>query len=350
MAKEAHPTEMRRVQLTGGSTFIISLPKNWVNEVGLKKGSFLSVLPQPDGSLSIVPQNATVSGAEGEEAHFSPVPGDDPEDVVREFIARYLAGYRMIKIEFRQQAARYKNHLKDAIRRKLIGVEIVDESGDSLTAQCLFYSTELAVKKALKRMGTITSAMQRDAISALKNLDKSFASEIISRDDEIDRFYFYIVRQLKMAVNNRSLLEEMEMKMPTDCLGYRVVVKSVERVADHAVRIADVTTNMDKPPQSSIYEEITKLSRLSNSLYEASLNALENLDVSLAQRIIDSTPEAARIEDEILENMLEMRSGAKSLMEGKVITHALKRIAEYASDISEMAINIAVEHQTHAKK
>lgn len=351
MVAEQKSAETRRAQLTGGSTFIVSLPKDWTNEVGLRKGDLLKISQQPDGSLSVVPQNlATVSGAEGAATFFEITPGDDPESAVREFVARYLAGYNMIRVRFGRQAARYKNHIKEAIRRKLIGVEIVEEFGDEMTAQCLLYTTELPVKKALARMSIIASSMQKETMAALKAMDRASASEIIQRDDEIDRFYFYIVRQLKMAVNNRGLLEEMELKRPTDCLGYRLVVKNIERVADHAVRIAGVVSEMDEPVPPKIYAKIAALSKMANELYEGSMDALEKLDTAIAHRIIERTGAAQELEDEIMEDVLGAHKGAKSVMEIEVVAHALKRIAEYGSDIAEMAINLSIENRMTAKK
>ncbi|HDI74885.1 MAG TPA: AbrB/MazE/SpoVT family DNA-binding domain-containing protein, partial [Thermoprotei archaeon] len=41
---------LRRVQLTGGSTLIVSLPKEWVKSVHLKPGDYVVVMVQPDNS------------------------------------------------------------------------------------------------------------------------------------------------------------------------------------------------------------------------------------------------------------------------------------------------------------
>ena len=45
--------EIRKVQQTGGSTYIISLPKPWAEKVGIKPGSRVGVQPQPNGKLLI---------------------------------------------------------------------------------------------------------------------------------------------------------------------------------------------------------------------------------------------------------------------------------------------------------
>ena len=47
----------RRVQRTGRGSFIVSLPKAWVLDSDLKKGSQLAFKIQEDSSLLLVPRN-----------------------------------------------------------------------------------------------------------------------------------------------------------------------------------------------------------------------------------------------------------------------------------------------------
>ena len=46
--------EQRKLQVTGGSTFILSLPKDWATKNELKRGSSMMVREEDDGSLSII--------------------------------------------------------------------------------------------------------------------------------------------------------------------------------------------------------------------------------------------------------------------------------------------------------
>ena len=46
----------RRVQSTGRGSYIISLPKEWVKDIGLKRGSEIAFEVQPDSSLVLVPR------------------------------------------------------------------------------------------------------------------------------------------------------------------------------------------------------------------------------------------------------------------------------------------------------
>jgi len=53
LEKEVHVSK-RRLQSTATGTYFISLPKDWCEEHGLKKGSFVTISEQKD-SLIIIP-------------------------------------------------------------------------------------------------------------------------------------------------------------------------------------------------------------------------------------------------------------------------------------------------------
>jgi phosphate uptake regulator len=46
----------RRVQCTGRGSYIISLPKEWVDDLGLNRGSEIAFNIQPDSTLTLVPR------------------------------------------------------------------------------------------------------------------------------------------------------------------------------------------------------------------------------------------------------------------------------------------------------
>jgi len=54
--------ELRRVQITGGSTYIVSLPKGWAESLGLKPGDYVQIVRQPDMSLLLIPGRARSIG------------------------------------------------------------------------------------------------------------------------------------------------------------------------------------------------------------------------------------------------------------------------------------------------
>ena len=55
MWQEKNAEEARKVQFTGGSTYIISLPKKWIFQNQIRKGSFIKLREEEGGLLTIVP-------------------------------------------------------------------------------------------------------------------------------------------------------------------------------------------------------------------------------------------------------------------------------------------------------
>ena len=334
------PAELRKVQITGGATYVISLPKKWVEAVGLKPKDQVALIPQADESLLIVPRG-DLKPKEKLEATIEATIQADPEAVIRDFIAHYLVGCDIIRIKLRN--ARYRDLIKNSIRQKLIGVEIMEESADEIVAQCLLGHVELPLRRALDRMHVLMLFMLRDAIESLKNNDKDLAMEVVQRDDEVDRLYFFIVRQLKAAVYNRTLIEEIGLSNPRDCLGYRLIVKSVERSADHAARIAHVIPTLAAPINDEAIERIVVMNSLAQKIHEDSRKALYKYDSKLINESMAKVNRVIDLEEEVIEQLLRLKTEPRTMMGIRLILESIRRIAEYGTDIAEVAINLAVK-------
>ena len=189
--------EIRKLQITGGSTYIISLPKKWVRSMGLQAGKAVRMTILENGSLIIRPYEGIEAREKELRAEIHVGKGDSFEKIARELITRYIVGYNVITVYFERGMSSQKDKLKSFVRDKLIGVELLEESATHLQLQCLVKYDELPLIKAVERMGAITQFMIEDAIRALLELDRDLAEEVIKRDDEVDRFYLFTVRQLK---------------------------------------------------------------------------------------------------------------------------------------------------------
>jgi phosphate uptake regulator len=102
-----------------------------------------------------------------------------------------------------------RSFVREGIRRKLVGVEIIEESSTSILAQCLSGFVDLPLKKALERMSIIAAGMLTDSVNVLGGGGKGMAEEVVGRDDEVDRFYHFLLRQLNIAVRDRSVIQEV---------------------------------------------------------------------------------------------------------------------------------------------
>ena len=335
--------EQRRLQVTGGSTFILSLPKDWAIKNELKRGSSMVVREEEDGSLSISPSSFPKKEKQ-DEAYIKATQTDNPEAIMRTVISAYLSGYNILHIRAQGQKilpAKTRNHLKHFARNYLVGTEIVIDTPTDLTLQVLLNYPDLTVQNALSRMSIIASSMHKEALLALKNLDYSSAKAVIETDREVNRFGLYIVRLLKLAVSNQRIVKEIGLSYQKECIGYRLIAKSVERTADHATKIAENTLLLKEPIKEELIDKIGELSSLANSMFENAMEALFKHDFNLAEGVIEKLSQVHKLEKETVFCLPNAK--VEETVNLRLIIESVRRTAEYASDISEVVLNMNVE-------
>lgn len=332
--------EFRKIQLTGGNSYIVSLPKEWVRDMGLRPKDPVAVIIQPDSSVLIVPKKEY---RESKTQGYIDALGERNEDtILRKFISYYLAGYDIIKIDTGKSIPSLRTAIRDTVRKKLIGVEIVEESSTGMLAQCISSYTDLPLKKATERMSIIASGMFSDAVDVLKTSDQDLANEIVERDDEVDRFYYLILRQLNIAIRNRLVISEIGLSSPRDLLGYRLASKSIERVADHSCSISILAVELGNMKES-LLEEFSKIAKDSKSVFEKSVNSLLRMDSYLAETAILEAKKVIDDERKLSEEILAPQMEGKEVATIKLILESIRRVAEYGTDISEITIDLNVK-------
>ena len=336
--------ELRKIQVTGGSTFIISLPKTWVDQHGLKKGSVISINQRDDLSLSIQPKGTDLIDRI-KKVNITINENDTPEKVIRRLVSTYLIGYNIIQLRSTQKRidSNVRLAVKDFVRKKLVGTEILSDLPNELTLQILLSYAELSVKDALRRMAIIAASMHRDAILTLNVDNPRLAKEIISMDDEVDRFSFYIIRLLKVAVSDTHVLRASGLDSPRQCLGYRLIVKSVERMADHAVNIAENRLSLTLAPiKEEIVKEFDKISASALKVFESAMEALFDENYSEADSVMDAAQETRGMEAEVIHKIVKL-APVDDLPPLRLIIESIMRTAEYGADIAETVLNMTVK-------
>ena len=341
--KDLKREEQRKLQMTGGSTYILSLPKEWVTRNKLQKGSLLVLAEEDDGSLSLFPSKHEKPEKKNE-ALIRVSTSDKPDAVMRKAISAYLVGYSILNVRTQGQqplAVGLRNYLKSFARSYLVGTEIVTDSPTDLTLQILLNYPELSVESALRRMAIIAVSMHREAVASLKNLDYSAAKAVVETDREVNRFSLYILRLLKMAVTNIRLVKEVGLSNPRECLGYRIIAKSVERTADHATKIAENVLSLKNPVSPDFLQNVHGLSSLAISMFESSVESLFKHDYNQAESVIEKISQIYKLEKDAV-----ISSNAVNIEEipyVRLLIESIRRTAEYASDISEVVLNLNVE-------
>jgi phosphate uptake regulator len=287
--------ELRKLQKTGGTTFFVTLPKDWVLKHQLSTGDPLQLLPQSRGYLLITPLNPSVAGHPSQKSGgiakvldnglLSTQVSLDPEsspDLARDILDHYMQGADVIRIT--SSSAKRLSHLhRETAKRlaqKLVGVETLDEDQHSITLQCLISGSTLPLITVLDRTYKIASNMHTEAIQSLVTLDPDLAKAVIARDEEVDRLYFLAVRQLRTLLSDPISANRAQIS-PLKVLDHRLFAKYIEALADHSASLATIAWRIyhlfsETPKQpSKLPTDITK------GLNKLSQQAEERLDMAV---------------------------------------------------------------------
>jgi phosphate uptake regulator len=327
--------ETRKVQITGKSTYIISLPKTWVKKVKIKNGNSVVMIPRSDGTLLINPKLD-----ENEEMTTNSINLDsqnlDLDTLFRKFIGAYLAGYDVIEIHSKDRLLpKIRQHIRK-MTHSVIGPEIIDETGDLVKIKDLLDSSDLSLIQGLKRMYVITRGMHRDAIKALKNRDIEFAEDVESRDDEVDKFYWMIAKQYNLVMKDMFFADKMGVK-PQEILGYLLVARSIERIADHAKKLANYSKNITE--EIEIINEIVATSDEIIKAFDDSINAFNRNKFEHANSVVEKCNELAKTTENLRQHVLGLKKDVKTVVSIAYIIDSLERTRAYVLDIAEASIN-----------
>lgn len=336
--------ETRKIQFTGKSSYIVSLPKQWIMDLGLKQGDQIRMIRKGSSTLEIYPPKFESRVQKKEEAAIEIDSEEKSSSIVRKLISLYFLGFKTINVKPKngRLSPNQRNTVKEAVKRMLMGSEIISDSSLGITVQVLVNLLELSVDGAFKRMIHLAKSMSSDAILAVKENNLDLAEEVINTDDEVDRFGFYIIRQLKIAIQNEHMLKEMGFRNARNCLGYRLVVKNIERTGDHAAFIAKDLLEFKKPVKKEILEKLQEMNKFCLAVLDDSCLALFKEDYLQAEKTIEKTSEISKFEKKV-------RDASKSLKDDEEIyrvrrmTENIRRISEYASDIAEIVLNMNIE-------
>lgn len=255
---------MRRLQGIG-SSILVSLPKEWVIANGLVKGNQVGIQTSSD-SLTV-----EVCGDQLQVREVSisyPPPSD--ESIMARLTGAYLLGYDIIHIASESPLpAAGREGIRNSTR-SLVGMEIVEEYPDLITIQFLPDSARLSPRRILTQMNSISLGMFGEVLNGMKTGDLSGLGQLRSRDVEVNRQYFLLVRLIRGALIDGRLYEAFNME-GTDLLDYRLVANLLENAGDSIVELGYSMQNSDIPVAllHRAYDAACRLERMATTSVNA---------------------------------------------------------------------------------
>jgi phosphate uptake regulator len=333
--------DIRKVQVTGGSSYIITLPKEWAEKVHIKKNDPLGLISQSDGTL-LVTKNISESQIQTiKEFDVSSI--NDPAYLFRLLIGAYIAGFTTIRIVAKHRFSPFVRGVVRDFAQMTIGPEVVEETESTIALKDLLNPMEMPFDNTMKRMYVIVKNMHIDVITAIETKNSQLAVDVITRDNDVDRLHWLIARQMNVILKNVNLSRKMELSTSLIVNTY-LISRIIERIGDHAVRMAENAIKIsDVNLSEDMLRAIKKASELSIGVFDRSIISFFKSDLTTSHKNIETLKELDDSCERI--NALSMDEDTSIAITLHYIAESIRRCGEYSGDISETVINYLVEEQ-----
>jgi phosphate uptake regulator len=314
--------EKRKLQATGGASLTLTLPKSWVDECGLESKDEVLVIPKGK-SLEIKP----LSLQPVEDKVNINIDGLTEAWLIRELVAAYISGADKIIFRSKNISLIQRQSIQKAVQL-LFGFEILEETSKKIYVKNIFDDAKLSIPQSTQKIFFITRTMFQDALKAVQSGDENLATAISQRDFEVNKLLYGVKRQFNSLLKGKTEGSINEINY------YVNVAVQLERIADHAVQIANTTD--EASVQGSAYKNFPAIESRVSELFDDAEKVVKSLDKTLAHKILD--------EDGILKRLITDSGQAEQSLSGVLVQNSLDRLRGYIMNIAELTIDYAFAH------
>ena len=194
------------------------------------------------------------------------------------------------------------------------------------------------LKKKILSLSALVEERVYLAIKAIESRDPDLAERIIRSDYEID--------ETEVEVEEECLkVLALYQPVAIDLRFIVAVIKinnDLERIGDQAVNIAERIQSIAKYPNISFHFDYTEMAEIAAAMLKQSLDALVNLDIDTAFRILTLDDEVDDIQgnaySQIKQAMREHPEEMTYLINLYLISRHLERVADHATNIAEEVV------------
>ena len=316
--------DVRKLISFGKGSYIVSMPKSWVEKNNLKKGDLISV---SDGGFDLV-LSASQQEKKLDSREISiEAKNKGIEFLKAEIVSSYLNGYDTINILFESNTQDVPK-IKDIIRN-LSGLEIMEQTSTRIVAKNLININEISISNIIRRMDIITKAMMEDAILCCRG--HCNYESIHNRDFDVNRLYFLSYRVIKNAIKNPRIAKSLGVEtwqLHSDNL----VILRLEKIADRQKRIARYicTNNLERATLAEIEKIYTDISEAYNEV----MKTYYNQDKQAAIKIETTNKDRTAACDKFLEKYMNMHANSKT----KTSNSNLVAVAKIVENLKATAV------------
>ena len=335
MAKQMGDKDVRKLQLTGGATYTLSLPKDWVTSHGLESRDGVQIDWRPSGALRLTPLD-TIEDTKRITLSTSNIPEGALLD---HLMGAYLSGTDRIILRFSEDEKRRVKRVVRTFQRSTRGFEIEDEGAKKITLIALINAGELPMRSSLNQMFMQLNSLIRDIIEVFSGEDIQLIEDYEEREREIDSLRFLIERQAGIALDSYKVAERLDLGR-RQAIEYSNLARSLERMADHAQQMAQLVIEDEGNTKLSI--EDAPLNQI--PIWQEAIRTLminirtkDPIEIESARIALKSAQDYLSIHER---GLWTGRKSANKVLFEDHISESIRRLCAYSRDFGETLLNM----------
>src|SRR3989344_3943481 len=152
----------RKVIGFGDSSFVISLPKEWVDKHRIKKGDVVNV-SEESNELKITPHGAPMKK---ENKEITITFDNNLKDLKAQLFRSYIDDYNIINVQ-KKGIYTYAKDVRRLVNDNFIALDVIQSGDDKITMKDFLNLSEFSVYDLIRRMDRILMSMFEDVREVL---------------------------------------------------------------------------------------------------------------------------------------------------------------------------------------
>ncbi len=311
--------EYRKLISFGKSSFVVSIPKDWVRKNKLKKGDLI-YFEERDQDLVLSQQSAHNKQEDTEITIL--VDGKSIRRIQREIISAYIRDYKTITLigeEIKDKAKEIQ-----ATIQNLMALEVMEQTAKKIVAKDFLDMNNISIFNLIKKMDIIIRAMIDDCE---KMFVEDNSENISHRDNDLNRLSFLIFRIIDFGLENTSHIYKKHGLTSRNLLHLWWFTFNLETIGDEVKRVARYMkqTKLPKPQQ----ERFLRLLEETKGAYLKILKGFHTHDPELVHSVLELKDKVIRdceqfyLDNRKVENVGFLVEKLKSMITGM---HNLGRV------------------------